>query len=424
MIDPAPGIPPHIALLLNEQFDLGNPAKVVRKLKSMAGELRDQAQAGHAIYANELIMDHEKATVVLSGGLDLFSGIGACQALQCRLSYVDEVARSVVLMADQVALHDHFESFILSLKRRPVTGDVYPLLADFYVLQRLRPLIEAGLVKFLRTNIPVCNSCLNFFDSRVDAITDELVTTFAKQIVVDRSGAEPVIDSGDLFTPQLLYTCAREGVSEIPDSQLIREVIHPVVRAAMWDARDAALCDGLVFSNSRIGLAGLLHADDKRLNQADFQALEANNAANLPWIRGLTIEQTLQLRNEACNALPALRAFLGKRIKNASLGDGSIEPDYVAELREQAVEVRNELQLVTTRSRSLRRNVTGIVGLGIAAIGAAVDSPIGAALGLMGTLNLIHQMPEPEHKQEQLLKRRPAYVLIAAQDILAHAKSN
>lgn len=419
-IDAAPGVPSHIALLLNENFDLGRPDRVVKKLKEMAGELQDQAQSSQSASVADIATNPLDTTIVLSGGLDLFSGVGACQAFECRLNYVDEVARSVVLMADKVTLHDYFEEFFLSIKRRPTKADVYPILSDFYVLQRLRPLIEAGLVKFLRTSLPICLSCIDEFDARVDAIADELVASFVGLVNVDRSGVHPVIDSGPLFEPSLMFTASKSGASGLSDTQLIRDVIREVVRVTIWDARDASFCDGVLFSNARIGLIGLLNADGRQSTPAAVRKFEAHGAANLPWVRGLTIEQTIQLRSEARNALPALRAMLGRRLKDAASQDGSLEPDYIRELREQAVEVRNELELVTTRSSSFRRNVTGVVGLGIAAFGAAIDSPLAAAVGLMGTLNLLHQMPEPEHKKEDLLKRRPAYVLIAAQDILAH----
>ena len=198
------------------------------------------------------------------------------------------------------------------------------------------------------------------------------------------------------------------------------------VRKALWDARDASLTNGVVFSNSRLGASGLLYQEGQRLDEKALSVYSARRAAELPWVRGLSVAQTLQLREEASTALPALRAFLARRLASRpheSSGSGGLE--LIEELREQAIDVRSELEIASTKSKSLRRNATGVVGLGIAALSVAVESsPLPAVASLLTTLGLIHQMPAPDTEHVQRLRARPGYVLVAAADILEHASTD
>ena len=83
MIDAGPGIPPHIALLLNEEFDFSDPRLVARKLRSMLRDLKDQAEPSSFQPLDTLGENASEFRAVLSGGLDLFSNDGACQEFAC-----------------------------------------------------------------------------------------------------------------------------------------------------------------------------------------------------------------------------------------------------------------------------------------------------------------------------------------------------
>ena len=159
------------------------------------------------------------------------------------------------------------------------------------------------------------------------------------------------------------------------------------------------------------------------MNPGEFRAFAGHRAAQLPWVQGLSVSQTLELRQEASSALPALREFLARKLSTqGEATDQDATADYVAELREQAGAVRSELAVATSKSPSLRRNATGILGLGISALSMGVQGPVEALANLLTTLGMIHAVPAPNAAHAQTLKAKPGYVLVAAQDILAHAQ--
>jgi hypothetical protein len=139
-------------------------------------------------------------------------------------------------------------------------------------------------------------------------------------------------------------------------------------------------------------------------------------------VSGLDIEQTIQLRAEASQALPLFREFLASKLSARSKRDGEQNwEDCVAELRYQSEEVRSELKQVTARSGSLQRNAKGILGMGISVLGFAVEGPITALTTLLSTLGLLHGGPHLPPDSAMSATARPGFVLVAAQDILAHA---
>lgn len=185
---------------------------------------------------------------------------------------------------------------------------------------------------------------------------------------------------------------------------------------------------GAMFSNSKIGLAGIL-AEEGRFGDRDtLQAFEGQRAASLPWVEGLSIPQTLELRAEAQQALPSLRAFLSRTLAARPLAEQvPISPgDYVAELREQAAAVESELKIATSKHRSLARNSLGILSLGISAYGIASDSmsPVAGLAQLLATLGLLHEIHDPNAQLLEREKSKPGYVLVAAKSILARAHAS
>lgn len=425
MIDPSPGVPPHLALLLNEKFDLDNFAQSRKKLKGMLPDLVDQVRISPPERIIDLGEDPNIFRVVMSGGLDLFSGQGSCQDLRCRIFYADQISRSIALMADQVTMHDLFAGKILSFGKRPTNNQVEILLSDLYVLKRVAPLIEAGVLKFIGTGLSLCTGCMNEFENRVETVADFVMKEFSTEIHVDRKSSGVAIDAGSLYEPPLHIRCSMEYAKNNSDERLIRDIVVDCVRSALWDARDAGMVGGVLFSNSRCGIDGLLHQEGRGMSSGDFRAFEGQRSASLPWVKGLNIHQVLQLRQEAGMALPALREFMARRLAPCVMSeDVGKEDDWIAELREQAAEVEAVLQAVTSRSSSLGKNARGIVGLTISAVSLALEGGVQALSNLLDTLGLVHENQADGSNHLSSLKAKPGYVLVAAKEILAHASQN
>jgi hypothetical protein len=221
---------------------------------------------------------------------------------------------------------------------------------------------------------------------------------------------------------------ATGNLAKITDEMIRRQVIHQCIRTALWDARNAAFVGGAVFSNSKLGLTGVLAEEGRFDTRENLRAFEGHRAGRLPWVGGLSIPQTLQLREEAHEALPALREFLAKHLA-ARLNDahGSSTPDdYLAELRSQAADVASELKIATSRRSSLAKNALGVLSLGVCAYGITSEK-MTAAEGLaqlLTTLGVLGSHTTPAHQTVERLKSKPGYVLVAAESILAHAHAN
>lgn len=420
VIEPGPGLPAHIALLLNENFDFSDPRLVARRLKSMLRELKQQADFASFVPLAD-VGNASEFRAVLSGGLDLFSTAGACQAFDCRLLYAEQIARTIALMSDKVTAHDFFYEQIHGLRSRPTNAELSRLVSDLFVLRKLRPLIEAGLLRFTSPFMPVCRSCLNEFESRVVELSAQATARYGGRLTVERTSEGGHIDLGLLYDPPVYMHFPREFCEGLSDDQLRDYFVYQAVRATLWDARSASWVSGNVFSNSPVGVSALLSAEGASFTPPELRAFAAERTANLPWVAGLTVEQTINLRDAASAALPRLREFMARRLARAN--DGVSEPAWsetVAELREQAQQVRSELELATSRSPSLRRNAAGILGLAVSAACLLAEGPGTALGGLLGTLGLVHGVGRDDH--EASLRMTPGYVLVAAQDILAHAQ--
>lgn len=427
VVDVKPGIPAHIALLLNEDFPLSDPKKTARRLRAMSRDLRDQATIEpHDAYSQlQKLDDPSHFRIILSGGLDLLRGSGACLAPTCRLNYADQVARSVALMGDDVLLHDFFPMQLEDTKSAS-NEEILRLLSDLYVLRKLKPLVKAGIVRFSPSKVPSCQGCMDTFESRVEEISQRLLPQFRSEMSVERSDSgELTVDTGPMFNPSVVIRVGAKA--RVSDEEAMSDVFRDCIRSSLWDARDAAFYGGAIFSNSAIGMSGLMAAENSFESREALRRIEGQQASRLPWVSGLTIEQTLVLREEASQALPRLREFLARNLAaktEASSAGSGVSNDYVAELREQAAEVKSELEAIRSSRKSFHRNSIGLLSLGVATLSVATGNmaPALGAAQLLTTLGLLHGLTGKDDDHTHSLKSKPGYVLVAAEQILGHAR--
>jgi len=93
----------------------------------------------------------------------------------------------------------------------------------------------------------------------------------------------------------------------------------------------------------------------------------------------------------------------------------------IADLRAQAEEVRAELSVKKSKAARYWRTAYGLLGLGISAYGVASDQPLAGLGGLLPVLQLLIEHRTGHESEAEMVKTRPGYVLVKAQDILAHA---
>jgi hypothetical protein len=220
----------------------------------------------------------------------------------------------------------------------------------------------------------------------------------------------------------MLHGFRKDG--SIPSRRDFSEhLIEREIRQVLWASREATFTRGAVFSNSRVALNGILQCEGRLPKRvAELKVFEDNRALDLPWVSELNPSQVLQLREEASTAIPVLREMLA-RATTFSGGEKSSAgvTDLIADLRAQATEVRAELSVKKSQSARYWRTTYGLLGLGISAYGVATDQTLAGLGGLLPILQLLIEHRTGHESETELVKTRPGYVLVKAQDILSHA---
>jgi hypothetical protein len=422
-IDDLPLAPPALLLML-QQFAPGLDWHEVRK--RIRACLRDMKEQSLAFESQSMARAEPPSPLRFEvhphGALDLLSEHG-CTDLNCRIAAAERLARSLGLIADRVWLTDHLSTEVMTLGRA-TNESLDRLMHHAIALAPLLPLIKAGVVRFRSPWIATCSSCSAEFDLQVEAATEVVLRSFARQIKVERKDSGGYfIRTGDFFEPPvMLHSLSNSG--RPPSSRQYGEyLVAREVRQILWTAREATFTHGAVFSNSRPALAGMLQCDGRLpRNRSELRAFEDSRALDMPWVSELNPTQVVQLREEASHAIPLLREMLARAVTynggQSATGNAS---ELIASLRAQAAEVKADLSAKQSKSARYWKVTYGVLGLGISAYGVATDQVLPGMGGLLPILQLLIGHKTGHESEVAKLKTRPGYVLVKAQDILAHA---
>ncbi len=426
MIENLPDVPPAVPLLLFEVLSKGKDwDDSRRRLKALLPELKDQSEAYElASVQSRIPADPRRLEVYLDGGLNLLNREAGCNALECRRSAAIHLARSIGLMADTVWLTDYLTEKFCRFGR--ITNQkLDEVIEDAVILFELMPLIFAGIIKFRPPWISACNDCLNDFNYEVEKIADLLFEEYSTEFSVESVDGDVSLSTGNLYSPPLYLKIVpnKKKITTIePSDKFIRDAIYSAVHSALWVGREAVIGGGAIFSNSKIGLAGLVHYEGRVTTRSELQLLDDHRSINLPWVSDLSVSQIVDLRKEASKALPMFRETLAKRLTVSSFKDGDLSArDIINELRQQVVDVRNELSNTRRHSARFWKTSYMTLGLGLSMYGIATDQVVPALGGLLPLFQLIMNHKTGTEREIDRLERRPGFVLVKAQDILSHA---
>ncbi len=423
-LEELPGAPPALLLMLREFAPGRSWTETRKRIRGLLGDLRDQSMAfdlGNVARAEDKGR-HSSFDIHLHGALDVLSGQG-CIHFPCRVAAAERLARSVGLIADRVWLTDHLSTQFITMGRATNVA-LDRAMADALVLAHLIPLIEAGIVRFRSPWIPTCQNCSAEFERQVEATTQRLLRSYTKQFKLERRpDGGYIARTGACFEPPLMFRSYNSAIRRIPTvAEYAEQAIADEVRTTLWTAREASFTHGSVFTNSRLGLAGLLHQDGRLPSARSLVLLDRQRQFEIPWVSDLSPEQIVELREEASLALPAFRERLAKALVCTDAnGRSDLSTFVIQELREQAADVRAEL--VTKQAKAARywKTTYGLLGLALSAYGVATDQVLAGVGGLLPVLHLLINH-RTGHEAEMLkLTTRPGYVLVKAQDLLAHS---
>lgn len=426
MIEDLPDVPPAVLLLLSELvFVQGDIDAFRKRVKHLLPELKRQSQ----VYELEnqgrqpAVAGPREFSIYMDGGLNLFDSHGACRQLSCRVMAAERLTRSMGLIADTIWLTDLITEKFCKFGR--ITNEkIDRVVDDVIVLAVLSPLIFKGIIKFKSPWVPACGRCMERFGQIVDEISGDLLVEFARDFSLNTDNPNVyALDTGDLYSPPLvlrLPTGEGGGAPEIKG--YAKALARFAVRSALWTGRDAAIGKGAIFSNSKLGLAGLVRQEGKAMTLPELQKLDQHRNITLPWVSDLSPAQIVELREEASKALPSLREMLAKRLTDSSPDDNADSAgDAIGELRQQAIDVRNELENTSRHAARFWKGAYLTLGLSISAYGVMSEQMVPGLAGLLPSIQLIMNHKTGYEKDVDKIERRPGYVLVKAQDILEHA---
>lgn len=424
MLEELDCIPPSIPLLISEVFAKSRDWGTARqRLRDLLPDLRQQSEIYELSSASRARVPAEpgKLEVYLDGGLDLFNEDKGCQAIRCRVEAARRMARSIGLVADTMWLTDFLTEKFCRFGR--VTNrKLDAILCDTLVLIELYPLMAAGILKFRSPWIAACSACLDHFEGEVDRIAETLRLEHSEEFTLDVHPAGGFsFNTGNLYDPPLyLHLLSRRSKNgEQPSLQeLAHDAVRTAVRSALWAGREAVMGAGSIFSNSGIGLAGLAYKEGTVRSRSELRLLDERRSINVPWVSDLSPIQIIELRQEAAAALPMFRELMAKQLSMPTTEATS--KSVVEDLRQQSVEVRNELASIQRHSSRFWKSTYMLLGFGVSAYGVATAQVLPAAGGLLPLIQLIMNHKSGTEREMEKVKFRPGYVLVKAQEILAH----
>jgi hypothetical protein len=426
MVEDLPDVPPALLLLAEELPSCESLVDMRRRIKGMLRDLRDQSEAfaSESIGRRKQSKDPLRFEIHLDGALDLLSGKG-CQGLPCRVAAAGRIARSVGLIADRVWLTDLLSEKFIDFGR-PTNAKLDDVLYDFTVLAPLLPLIQAGIVRFRSPWFSTCEDCATYFAHQVENTAKDLSRTFSSEFRIEKHpGGGFMARTGRCIEPPLMSRSISREMKRVPSARKFAENwIGDQVRGSLWTAREASLTGGSVFSNSRIGLAGLLHNNGRNVDLHTLLLLDKEREFSVPWVSDLDASQILQLREEASSALPAFRERMARAMSVSSSDSlpSTDSSDVIADLREQAADVRAELETKQKYSARYWKVAYGLLGLGISAYGVAADQLLPGVGGLLPVIQLLINHKTGHEAEVAKLTSTPGFVLVKARDILSHAQ--
>lgn len=371
----------------------------------------------------------------LPDDLDPLSVRYRCIGRSCRIHSAKQIGKLLGLYADAAYIPDAF-SHRLVFTEEWSERDSLELWFDLTLLTEVAPLVSAGILRFSAPVVPNCQGCLDELNRRISDAAEAVLAVHGKDLKIERKSDDTISVSPskfDEFAPWYWHKLTddeQEKISRrkrpITIEALGREVYGKILRdqayGTMMSTAATRWTGAVTLTGSQANALMLREIELPSTEATRAQQWDANQATDLPWVRDLSLEQVLRLRAEAADALPRFRVKMSRAFSGREEASReTAASDLIGELREEAVEVEQELNNVGSGIEGRFRSILGSVSIVAAATTALADAKTAAIAGLITILGHIHKGAREDHREVQSLQSRPGFVLLKSKEILDHA---
>lgn len=145
--------------LLKERHILGNKGPLIRSVNSLnlkdfvdiTQEIEIRIRSNHRPVKNH-IFSH-------SASLNLGGSSIECSYIDCRIQRIDNLARFALMYSDKVFISSFFSGYVDLDSNVDLNLAKKNFYDDLLVIQKIRPLVEKGIIEFFAPEVNVCFSC-------------------------------------------------------------------------------------------------------------------------------------------------------------------------------------------------------------------------------------------------------------------------
>jgi hypothetical protein len=347
-----------------------------------------------------------------------------CAHIDCRMLHIDRLSRFAVLYADEVLIHTRLHDYptvpqhALAVARDHVVDDLM-------VLQPIRPLLSAGLIRISRPKRAFCalHAPPILKDGKLERLRAELQLAFSQNISatynpVDRfihvQGPATLLEH-PFFRPldpnrSIDLTGERDASRrEIVGGETLRNIVDDLTHSVLDDSVQHSVVSawyGIHYLTNRSIDFTVLQAANSPDQQSFTRAVAEGFTHALPTLEVVNLDQLLKLRRAEGESFRVYRDALSRVLRDLRPADEhhirqAFEDVIRPELNKIDLVVRNERHRI---ARSLKTNVilgAGVVSVGLSAGLFAPDAGkllaelggFGFALGALNKLNQLFEEP-------------------------------
>lgn len=317
-----------------------------------------------------------------------------CGAENCRLGKIDELARFAALYSDKVLIHHPFEKY--SGKNEFNEDNKKNLFTDILLLNRIRPLVESGLVGFSGAYLHYCKDCSQDLEKipnsvvakrkEAEELLSELCLSHMSLAVSKRNGKLVFQVTAENVLPHPIYRVSNYspeydtlGISEgtfttiqknDPRFQPVAKSFFDVIATDLGVQDYYSRKNGFgVITDRPVDLEVL-----SRLGKSDFGDLASRIVRDfqhaLPFVANVPLDHLVDLRREEGEAFACYRDAFNGALKTMHL-DGTADLKQLfgdvirPELNKINLTVKNGHKLLTADFRESLIINSGIVSVGL-----------------------------------------------------------